>query len=138
MTWLYRGKPVTEEITNGFVGFVYIITNKINGRKYIGKKLFTFSKTKKPLKGRIRKRRSKVVSDWMTYFGSNKELSEDVIKHGPDNFEREIIRLCTTKSECSYWEAKIQFEMDAIIKDNFYNSWIAVKVHRNKSLDRGS
>lgn len=134
MTWLYRGKPVTEETIEGFSSFVYIITNKINGRKYIGKKLLSFSKTLKPLKGRIRKRRSKVPSDWQTYYGSNKELCEDVKKHGPEHFDREIVRFCMTKSEASYWEAKLQFEVDAIISDNYYNAWIAVKVHRNKSL----
>jgi|SRR5882757_4406069 len=136
MTWLFGGKPVTEETIEGHFAFTYIITNKINGRKYIGKKILTFAKTRKPLKGRLRKRRSRVASDWQTYYGSNKELCEDVKKHGSENFEREIIRFCQTKSEASYYEAKLQFDFDAILSDSYYNSWIAVKVHRNRSLDK--
>lgn len=134
MTWLYGGKPVTEEIIEGLTGFVYLITNKINGRKYVGKKLFTFAKTRKPLRGQKRKRRSRVPSDWQTYYGSNKELCADVKKHGPENFERVILRLCTSKSECNYYEAKFQFENDAIICDDYYNNWISIRVHRNTSL----
>lgn len=136
MTWLYRGKPVTEEIIEGYVGFCYLITNLINGKKYIGKKLFTAAKTRRPLKGYKRKRRSRVPSNWMEYYGSNKELCEDVKLHGPDHFIREIIRLCTSKSEASYHEAKLQFEYDAIISDQWYNQWISIKIHRNSTLDR--
>lgn len=134
MTWLYKGHPVTDELVENRVGFVYLITNKVNGRKYIGKKLFSFSRTKKPLKGRVRKRRAKVASDWQTYYGSNKDLCEDVKKHGPEHFEREILRLCDSKSECNYWEAKLQFERDAILSDSYYNQWIICKVHRNQTL----
>lgn len=138
MTWLYQGKPVTEDLVDGYTGFVYIIENLISGRKYVGKKLFSFRKTLKPLKGKKRKRKSVVPSDWLTYYGSNKELNEDVVKHGAENFSRQILRLCTTKSECNYWEAKYQFEFDVILSDLWYNQWIAVKVHRNRTLDKGS
>lgn len=138
MTWYFGGKPVTDEMIDGYVGFCYLITNKINGKKYIGKKLLQFSRTMKPLKGYKRKRKKTIVSDWQVYYGSNKDLCEDVKKHGPEQFDREILRFCKTKSECNYWEAKYQFQVDAIINDNFYNSWIAVKVHRNKSLDSRS
>jgi hypothetical protein len=134
MNWVIKGKPVTDEDIEGYVGFCYIITNTINGKKYIGKKLLSFSRTKPPLKGYSRKRRTKVASDWQTYYGSSKDLSEDVKKHGEANFEREIVRLCKTKSECNYWEAKLQFQYDVLLSDMWYNSWIAVKVHRNKSL----
>lgn len=136
MTWFYGGKLVTEELIEGYTGFVYIITNQINGRKYVGKKLFTTARTRKPLKGNKRKRRSRVPSDWMNYYGSNKELCEDVQKHGPEHFTREIIRLCSSKSEASYHEARLQFEMGVILSDQFYNSWICVKVHKNSTLDR--
>ena len=138
MTWFFEGKPVTEEMIEGFTGFVYIITNNINGKKYIGKKLFTAARTRAPLKGKKRKRRTRVPSDWMTYYGSNKDLCEDVKKHGPEHFTREILRLCSSKSEASYWEAKFQFEMDAILRDDFYNGWIMIKVHRNSTLDKRS
>lgn len=137
MTWFYNGKPFTAEQADGYVGYVYLITNKINGRKYIGKKLFTRAKAKK-IKNSVRKRRLRVTSDWEVYYGSNKELCEDVKKHGPENFERSILRLCTSKSETSYHEAKWQFDTDAILRDDFYNQWIMVKIHRNSTLDKGS
>lgn len=135
MSWLYNGKTFTADHAEGYTGFVYIIENKINGRKYIGKKLFTKAKSKK-IRGSIRKRRLRVVSDWETYYGSNKELCEDVKKHGPEYFTRTILRLCSSKSEASYHEAKLQFEMDAIINDNYYNQWIMVKIHRNSTLNK--
>jgi hypothetical protein len=138
VTWYFDGKPVTEDMIDGYVGFCYIITNNVNGKKYIGKKLFTAARTRAPLKGRKRKRRTRVPSDWMIYYGSNKELCEDVKRHGPEHFHREILRLCSSKSEASYHEAKFQFEMDAIISDNFYNQWISVKIHRNSTLDKRS
>lgn len=135
MTWVYGSKPVTDEMIEGYVGFVYCITNLLNGKKYLGKKLLNFTRSKKPLKGQIRKRKVVVPSDWETYFGSNKELLEDVAKHGEEHFRREVLRFCKTKSECNYHEAKEQFAADAIISDRYYNSWIICKVHRNKSLD---
>ena len=138
MTWYYNDKPVTEELIEGYTGFVYLITNTVTGKKYIGKKLFTSARTLKPLKGKSRKRRTRIPSDWMTYYGSNKDLCEDVKKHGGDQFKRVILRLCSSKSEANYHEAKYQFEMDAILRDDFYNGWIMIKVHRNRTLDKRS
>ena len=63
MQWTYQNQPVTE-IPEGYIGFVYIITNKTTGQKYIGKKLAQFKRTKPPLKGKKLKRRSTVESDW--------------------------------------------------------------------------
>ena len=77
MTWQYQGKPV-EEIPQGYVGFVYEITNTQTGRKYIGKKLVEFKKSRPPLKGRKNRRRYKVESDWREYYGSSDALTETV------------------------------------------------------------
>jgi hypothetical protein len=74
MTWLYNGKPV-EELPEGVVGFVYLITNTQSGKRYIGKKLARFKKTKPPLKGRKNKRRTTVESDWRDYYGSSDALN---------------------------------------------------------------
>ena len=125
MTWLYNDVPF-EDIAD-YVGFVYLITNLQNGRKYIGKKNFYFSKTR-TVKGK--KKRSKVESDWKTYFGSNKELLEDVEKLGQESFKREIIKLCKSKGEFGYYEAKYQFENNVLESNEYYNTWIMVRVHK--------
>lgn len=123
--WLYNGQVVDSELLDEYIGFVYNITNLTNNRKYIGKKLLKRSKTKQ-VKGK--KKRMLVESDWKQYYGSNKELNADVAESGAHNFRRTIIRLCKTKGECNYWEAKYQFLLDVLEKDDYYNSWISVKV----------
>jgi hypothetical protein len=136
MTWLYLGHEVLPEELGKAIGFVYEITNLETGRRYIGKKNLTKAKTLKPLKGKVRKRRSRVESDWRTYYGSNDELKADVEKFGPDKFKREILRLCHTKGELSYMEAHYQFERQVLLKpDEFYNQWI--KLTSNRSYLRG-
>jgi hypothetical protein len=126
MTWLYNREPLTE-IPEGMIGFVYLITNQANGMKYIGKKNFYFSKTKQ-VKGK--KKRIKVESDWKEYYGSNKTLTEHVDLYGDDKFIREIIYLCKTKGEASYYEAKEQFSRDALLSEDYYNTWIMVRVRK--------
>lgn len=124
--WYYNDLPY-EEIEDGYVGFVYLIENLKTNRKYIGKKNFFFSKTKQ-VKGK--KKRFKVESDWKTYYGSNKELQDDVAEHGEEFFRRTIVRLCTTKAEFGYHEAKLQFEKNVLESDEYYNSWISCRVHK--------
>ena len=131
--WLYDGAEFTSEMIGDSYGFVYLITNDVDGKKYVGKKLFWSSKTKTVKK---KKKRFKVESDWAVYFGSNKELQEDVEKLGAENFTRQILRLCRSKGECSYYEAKLQFEKDVLTSDEYYNSWIMVKVHKNHLLTK--
>jgi hypothetical protein len=131
MTWFFNGKPFAAEDAESYVGFVYLITNQLNGRKYIGKKLFQFSRSKK-VKGSTRRKHTKVVSDWETYYGSNKYLIADVQLHGPEHFKREILRLCKTKAECNYFELKEQMANDAILRDDYYNLWVSCKIHRFK------
>lgn len=126
--WTYQDKPVSEADVKNYVGFVYLITNIFSNRKYIGKKLFKFTRTKK-VKGK--KKRTKVKSDWETYFGSNKELLADVTKLGEDSFRREILHLCSSKGMCNYLEAKEQMLSGALESDDYYNDWIMVKVHRS-------
>lgn len=124
--WKYKEKEFSDDDIGDNYGFVYIITNKTNNRKYIGKKFFYSTKTKQ-VKGK--KKRVKTFSDWKTYYGSNKELNEDVNLLGKENFDREILHLCKTKGECGYVEAKEQFDRDVVLDDNYYNSWIMVRVH---------
>ena len=134
MTWTYQGLPV-EELPEDCVGFVYIITNSISGRKYIGKKLAKFAKTSYrvvKLKNGTKKKkriRSKIDSDWLTYYGSNEELNRDVAALGADQFTREIMYYCRSKAECSYIEAREQFTHKVLESQDYYNGQISVRVH---------
>lgn len=128
MTWMYNGEGVSEEMTYPYIGFVYLITNKADGRRYIGKKLFSQAKTR-TVKGK--KKRSRIKSDWETYYGSNKELQGDVKKLGAEMFDREILRMCTSKGECSYFEAKYQFDYNVLTEAGWYNTWICCRVRRD-------
>jgi hypothetical protein len=125
--WLHENVEFTE-VPEDVVGFVYRITNLNTGREYIGKKLFTAARTK-VVKGKRKKLR--VESDWREYYGSNKELLHDVATHGHDAFKREILRLCKTKGQCSYFEAKLQFEHGVLENpEKFYNTWIMCRIHQ--------
>ena len=125
--WLYYGEPINESFLDDFIGFVYIITNLDSGRQYIGKKLFKFKRTK-TVKGK--KKRILVDSDWKTYWGSNKVLIEEVQSLGQDMYKREILRLCRSRGELNYFEAKYQFTMGALESERFYNEWVACKIHK--------
>lgn len=134
MTWTYNNEPLTE-IPDGYEAFVYLITNTVTGRKYVGKKLFKFTRTSKKKGKRVKKQ---VDSDWIDYYGSNKELLSHVDLFGKEKFKREILYLCKSKGEASYMEAKEQFNRDALISEEYYNEWIMVRVrksHLKKSLD---
>ena len=133
MTWTYKGKEVTE-IPNPFIGFVYLITNTVNDRKYIGKKLTQFKRSKKPLKGRTNKRRYTVESDWKEYYGSSDELTADIEMLGKDKFKREILFWCASKSELSYIEAREQFTHKVLESKQWYNGHIRVRVHQKGIL----
>lgn len=132
--WYYKNKEFNDVDISDNVAFVYIITNLLNNRKYIGKKNLYFQKTKQV---KLKKKRFKVPSDWREYYGSNSELQEDVKLHGPSCFRREIIRLCKTKGEASYFEAKMQFSTDCILDDMYYNSWISCRTRKShlKNID---
>jgi hypothetical protein len=134
--WLYEGNEFTSDMIGDHVGFVYRITNKSNGMKYIGKKIFISTTKLQPLKGKTRKRIVKKESDWKSYFGSSEEVKKLVEDLGEDNFLREILHLCKTKGEMSYIEAKLQFQYDVLLRDDYYNGIIQCKIHRThaKSL----
>lgn len=134
MTWFYQSQAITE-LPEDIVGFVYLITNLTNGRMYIGKKLAKFSKTTtktvKLKNGNKKKKkiRSKIDSDWATYYGSSPELSKDVEAIGAENFKREILFYCTSKAEMSYVEAREQFSRRVLESKDYYNGHIQVRVH---------
>jgi hypothetical protein len=126
--WVYDGHPIDEFILGGYIGFVYKITRLSDGKGYIGKKLLKASRTKQ-INGK--KKKVSVDSNWKKYWGSNKELQEDVKELGEDAFSREILCFCKGKGECNYMEMKYQIQFEVLESDNFYNDWILVKVHRS-------
>jgi Putative endonuclease segE, GIY-YIG domain len=141
MTWLYNNQPV-ETLPEDCVGFVYMITNITNQRKYIGKKLAKFSrttqKTVKLKNGNKKKRkiRSKVDSDWRDYYGSSPELTRDVELLGKENFQRQILYYCKSKAECSYIEAREQFSRRVLESQDWYNGHIQVRVHGSHIINK--
>lgn len=133
MTWHYKGeifKP-TEEDLKEWIGFVYVITDLSNNKKYVGKKLFWSKKTLPPLKGKTRKRRSIIESDWKKYYGSSDLVKQLLNEHGEQNFHREILYFCKSKGEMGYLEAKEQFDRNVLLDDNYYNGIINCRIHRS-------
>ena len=141
MTWNYQG-TIVDTLPEDCVGFVYLITNTVSGRKYIGKKLAKFAKTTYKvvkLKNGTKKKkkiRSKVDSDWQEYYGSNDQLNKDVATLGKENFTREIIFYCKSKAECSYIEAREQFRHQVLESADYYNGQISVRVHGSHIRDK--
>ena len=131
--WTFQGEQVNE-LPLDCEGFVYLITNLTNNKKYIGKKLARFKVTKPPLKGRKNKRRSTKESDWRTYWGSSDYLNADVLELGEENFTREILHYCDSRGALSYLEAKEQFDREVLLSDDYYNGIINVRVGSSKVL----
>lgn len=113
-------------------GFIYRITCKVNNKQYIGKKQCKTIKKRPPLKGKKNKRCEVQETDWRSYTSSSKELNNDIVKYGKDQFVFEIIKFCDSKFALAYEEAKIQFEEEVLFKDNYYNGIINLRVSRPK------
>ena len=131
MEWIFEDNlfDPDESFLEDYQGFVYMVTELDTGKKYIGKKFFWKPKTLPVTKTRKRKVKTRVVSDWKKYFGSSQEVKTLVEEKGAENFKREILKLCRTKGECSYYEAKLQFEYDVLLREDFYNAFIGCKIH---------
>ena len=129
--WFYEDKifnPVEYSYEN-LAGFVYLITDLNNNKKYVGKKNFWKIHKLRPLKGKVNKRHSKKDSDWQTYYGSNEKVKLLVEAEGEKRFKREIIKLCKTKGEMSYYEMKEQIDREVLFKEDYYNEFIGGKIH---------
>jgi len=127
-----------------YYGFVYRITasdseelpKEIRGKIYIGKKQFRYrkkralSKKKKKLTGK-RVEVTMVDSNWIDYYGSNKQLQEDVKQFGKKYFKREVLHLCFTKSQLSYYEVAEQIAHN-VLSINSYNGWISCKIFKSR------
>lgn len=125
--WVYQhtGEQVKPEDVEEYFGFVYLITHIPSGRKYVGKKFFTKAKTKM-VKGK--KKKLRVDSGWMDYWSSSEVLKEEVKQNGEDQYIREILHLCKSRSECSYWETYEIFSRHALLSDAYYNEWVSTRI----------
>ena len=129
--WIYQGKeyqlPEGADPKN-IQGFVYLLTNRNTGKKYIGKKLFWSAKSKQ-VKGK--KKKFKIESNWKEYCGSSDFVQKDIIKDGDDVFSREILHICAMKAHCSYWETYEIFARHCLLNpDQYYNEWVSGRVRR--------
>lgn len=131
--WYYKNEAYepNEEELKEWVGFVYVITDKSNNKMYVGKKTFWSKKTLPPLKGKTRKRRSVVESDWKSYYGSSDLVKQLLAEHGEQNFHREILYFCRSKGEMGYLEAREQILRNVLLDDNYYNGIVNCRVHRS-------
>jgi len=120
----------SEDIEDNF-GFVYLITNKINSRQYIGRKYFWQFRTPKG-----KKRKVKSESNWKDYYGSCPELKEDIDKYGKENFVRIILSLHKTKGKTNFEETRLLFQYNVLTESlntgepAFYNSNILNRYFR--------
>lgn len=127
--WLFDGHKVDTIDINNHTAFVYKITNLLDGRFYIGKKQTRFIKTKQK---NGKKKRVFVESDWRKYWGSSEDLNADVILHGEQNFKREILYFCHSKSMASYLEIREQVDLRVLENpDLTYNRIINARVSFN-------
>jgi len=141
MQWIYKNQPV-EQLPTDCVGFVYLITNMVSGRMYVGKKLSRFKTTRYRMHTqkngkKVRKKiRGAVSSDWQAYYGSSDQLDKDIALLGKDKFRREILYYCRSKAELNYVEAREQFARRVLESDQYYNGHIRVRVHGSLIINR--
>ena len=131
MRWYYQNQifEANEDTLKEYIGFVYVITERDTNMKYVGRKLFHRSKTLPANKSRKRKKKVLVESDWQTYYGSSAQVKENLKMKGEDSYYREILRLCKSKGECSYYEAKEQFDREVLLRDDYYNGIINCRIN---------
>jgi hypothetical protein len=121
---LNEGVSVNDET----FGFIYEIINLKTNKKYIGKKQCYKRLKRKPLKGKTRNRISMIESSWKEYTSSSKELNEDIEKYGKNNFQFKILKTCNSKWELAYEEIKEQIHKNVLLRDDYYNGIINVRI----------
>lgn len=138
--WIYQNNEVLALPT--CFGFVYLITNLQNNRRYIGKKQAEMTRTtykmvtdRKGVKQR-KKVSTEVESDWKSYYGSNQELIADVKRLGQENFQREILYYAPKAGILTYIEAREQFKYRVLESDDFYNGQIACRISGSNILNK--
>lgn len=84
-------------------GFIYITTNLINGKRYIGQKKYD------------------TASRWKSYMGSGYHLLASIEKHGKENFERVIVDWAYSLEELNQKEYDMIKNLGAVESDDYYN-----------------
>lgn len=132
-----------EDFEEGTVGYVYRITHIPTEKSYIGKKnLYSKRNVKlgvKELKNlpvtKGRKPTTKKVvteSNWKIYYGSNKEFLDFVKLHPKEEFKREILHICKTNLDLTYWETYYLFVNNVLFDSLSFNKNILGKFYTNK------
>jgi len=132
MKELGHWEGILEESTSLPYGFIYKITNLTNDMKYIGKKQCKSIRKRPPLKGKKNKRRYEIETDWKTYTSSSNQLNKDLEVIGKENFKFEILRWCDSKWELSYYEARLQFKEEVLLRDDYYNGIINLRIGKRR------
>lgn len=128
---IYCFAPDEEYVKKQF-GFIYLITNTVTDKKYIGKKQMKTIKKRPPLKGRKNRRCEEVETDWKTYTSSSNDVNGDIAKYGKDKFKFQIIGFCDSKWELAYHEARLQFELNVLLREDYYNGIINLRIPKLK------
>lgn len=127
--WMYKGSEVDETLVLDHARFVYLITDLVTGKMYIGKK-FVWSRRK--VKGKTR--RQKIESNWKTYFSSNNTIKK-IGKETPERFSREILVLCNSEAETNFKEVVEIIKRDALWRPDYMNDNLSGKYFR-KNVER--
>lgn len=122
----------TDSYVSEQYGFIYMITNTVNNKFYIGKKQMKTIKKRPPLKGKKNKRCEEIETDWKSYTSSSNDINEDIKKHGKDKFKFQILQFCDSKWELAYHEAKLQFEHKVLLREDCYNGIINLRIPKLK------
>ena len=88
-------------------GYIYLTTNLVNGKKYVGQK------------------KSEVFCEW--YLGSGKILKQAIDKYGRENFKVEVLKWCNSKEELDQAEINEIADRSAAKSFDYYNIAIGGK-----------
>ena len=141
MSWTYKTHKIGDitQFPEKTFGFVYIVTHKPTKKAYIGKKVLFHNKKQKigkreleKLQGVVGRRPSYRLivkeSDWMNYYGSQKDIKQLLLEGKKDEFERIILKMCPNKKSLTYFEIKYQMIYQVLEKpDEFFNDNILGK-----------
>jgi hypothetical protein len=127
--WVFDREIFTPDMVGDWFGFVYLITNKVTNKKYIGRKYF-YSTTKKKVAGKKNRVITRKQSDWQKYYGSSKTLLADIELHGKENFSREILSLHESRGDVNYHELRQQVLSNVLESMDYYNDNIMLRYYR--------